>query len=886
MSIIDRLVSMVRQRRLDRDLQDELRAHLEMRAEDNVADGMSEEDARYDAVRRFGNPALIKEATRAENVLGWLESLWQDLRYALRVMRKKPGFSLMAIVIVAVGIGAGTTLFSITDTALRNGLFGPISDRWILMRAYFPQRNQWVFHFSIREFEELRAQSQIFEDVAFIGGSGCTILADNAPEMLGCTHVTANAIPMTGIRPLIGRTILPEEDTPGGAKVAVLSYGLWERGFRGDPHVLGTQVKIDGESHTVVGVMPPRYDLWGGDLWVPYQLHSDIVSDDRRARAVALIRKGITEQQANARLQEVAQRMARDHAATNPEYQGMTLKVWNVHQAVVGGVKPALTILLAAVGLLILVSCANLGSLLLARASTRRREMAVRAALGASRLRILRQLMVESLALSFLGGALGVMLAIMGVPLAVSLVPQLPNAGEAALTGWALGAALGIAFTMGILFGIAPAFYGARTNLTEAFKEGGAQAGLGRSSHVVRNSLVASEIALSLVILASAVLMIRTYRQLTRLDIGYRTRDLLTMEVALPDSRYPHPRDLTEFFRQLAEKLSVLPGVQAAAVVSGHPLMDRITDAATQNFELDGKRGEKDTANANFRAITPEYFRVTGTRLLSGHTFSDADDADHPNVAIINKTMVRLFWPKESPIGKRIRLGAFSGQAPAMSPEASPWATIVGVVDDAKQIRIIDAPVRQEMFFPLLQRGAGRTMTLMIHSAQDRAALTDAVRRTIQSMDPELPIDQVFSIEQLISDSFGPKRLTTVLLVFFAIAGVTLVVVGLYAVMAFAVSQRTREIGVRMALGANRSNILRMMLRQGLRLGLTGLIIGLAASLGATQVLRNLFVDIDPFDPLTLAIVSAGLALLILLATYIPALRATKVDPMIALRQE
>jgi putative ABC transport system permease protein len=332
--------------------------------------------------------------------------------------------------------------------------------------------------------------------------------------------------------------------------------------------------------------------------------------------------------------------------------------------------------------------------------------------------------------------------------------------------------------------------------------------------------------------------------------------------------------------------LGALPGVQAAAVVSGHPLMDRITDAATQNFELDGKRGEKDTANANFRVITPEYFRVTGTRLLSGRTFTDADDADHPNVAIINKTMARLFWPKESPIGKRIRLGALSGQAMAMNPEGSPWVTIVGVVDDAKQIRIIDAPVRQEMFFPLLQRGAVRSMTLMIHSAQDRAALTDAVRHAIQSMDPELPIDLVFSIEQLISDSFGPKRLTTVLLVFFAIAGVILVVVGLYAVMAFAVTQRTREIGVRMALGATRSNILRMMLRQGLRLGLTGLIIGLAASLGATQVLRNLFVDINPFDPLTLAIVSAGLALVILLATYVPALRATKVDPMIALRQE
>jgi predicted permease len=886
MSLLNRLTALFQGRKLDRDLDEELRSHLEMRAEDNLAEGMPEDEARQDAARRFGNPTLIKEATRAERIVRWLETLGQDLRYALRVMRQKPGFSAMAVLIVAVGIGAGTTLFSISQTALRRGLYAPISDRWVLMRAFFPGRNQWVFHFSIPEYLEFRAQSQIFEKVAFIGGSGCTLLVENSPEVLGCTRVTANAIPMTQIDPLIGRTILPEEDTPGGPKVAVLSYGLWQRRFRGDPHVLGTDIRLDGESYSIVGVMPPRYDLWGGDLWIPYQLHvADTRSDDRRARVVALIRKGLSEQQVNARLEDLAQRMARDYAGTHPEYQGMMFRVWNIYEAIVGGVKPALMILLAAVGLLILVSCANLGSLLLSRASTRRREMAVRAALGASRLRLVRQMIVESLALSFLGGALGVLLAIWGVPLAASLVPQLPNAGQASLTGGALAAAVGIAFAMGILFGIAPAFYGARPNLTEAFKEGSGQAGLAGSSHLVRNTLVASEIALSLVILASASLMIRTYWQLTRLDIGYRTRDLLTMEVGLPDSRYPHPSDLTAFYRQLAPKLRALPGVEGVAVVTGHPLMDRFNDAATQNFELEGKQGQKDQANANFRIITPEYFPVVGTRLLGGRYFSDQDDADHPNVAIINKTMANLFWPNENPVGRRIRLGATSGQTIATA-DRNLWVTIVGVVDDAKQIRVIDAPVRQEMFFPLLQRGALRSMTLMLHSGLDQATLTDAVRHAIQSMDPELPIELVFPIEQLVSDSFGPMRLTTVLLVFFAIAGVTLVVVGLYAVMAFSVTQRTREIGVRMALGARRANILRMMLRQGLRLGVVGLVAGSTASLGAARVLRSLFVDIDPVDPLTLALASAGLAVVVLLASYVPSLRATKVDPMIALRHE
>ncbi len=886
MPLLNRFLAVFRNRKLDQDLDEELRSHMEMRAADSMAEGLTEEAARQDAVRRFGNPALIKEATRGERIIRWLETVWQDLRYALRGMRKSPGFSAMAVLIVAVGIGAGATIFSITDTALRKGVFGPISDRWVMLWASFPERNQRVFHFSIPEYLEFRAQSQIFEKVAFIGGSGCTLMVDNAPQIFDCTRVTADAIPMTQVAPLIGRTILPEEDVPGGPNVAVLRYELWLQRFRGDPHVLGTSIRLDGQSYTVVGVMPPQFDLWGGDIWLPYQLHlADTKSDDRRARVVALVRRGLTEQQVNARLQDLAQRMARDYAGTNPEYRGMTFAVWNIYEAVESGVKPALMVLLAGVGLLILVSCANLGSLLLARATTRRREMAVRAALGARRLRIVRQMIVESLALSFLGGSLGVLLAVWGVPFAVSLVPQLPNAGQASLTGSALAVAVAIAFIMGILFGIAPALYGARTNLTEAFKEGSGQAGLGSSSHLVRNILVATEIALSLVILSSAALMIHSYWQLSQLDIGYRTRDLLTLEVTLPDSRYPHPSDLTAFFRQLTLKLHDLPGVQGSAVTTGHPLMDRITDSATQNFELEGKQGQKDPANANFRVITPDYFPVVGTRLLSGRYFNDRDDADHSNVAIINKTMARLFWPKESPIGKRIRLGAFSGQGIATA-EGNPWVTIVGVVDDAKQIRIIDAPVRQEMFFPMLQRGATRSMTIMLHSGLSEAALTDSVRHAVQSIDPELPLELILPIERLISDSFGPMRLTTVLLVFFAIAGVTLVVVGLYALMAFAVTQRTREIGVRMALGARHPHILRMMLRQGLRLGLIGLVTGSAASLCATRVLRSLFVDIDPVDPLTLALACAGLTLVVALASYVPALRATRVDPIIALRHE
>lgn len=893
MSLIRRFSSLFRSHRLDQDLQEELQAHMEMRAEDSMAEGMTEEAARLEARRKLGNPAVLSEDMRKQDTFQWLETVWQDVRYGLRQMRKNPGFSVMAVLIVTIGVGASTTLFSITDTVLRKGIY-PTNDRWAVIWAFFPRQNQRVYNFTIPEYQELRDQPQIFENTGILVGFNGTLMVDNAPERTLCTRISAGVIPMTGVNPLLGRNFLPEEDRPGGPQVAILSYELWQRRFGGDPKILNTSVRLDDENYNVVGIMPPLYNLWGGELWVPYQL--DVANGDRanrRIRIAILLRKDLSEQQANARLQELATRWAKEHAGTNPEYEGMKLSFWNVHEWVVRGYKPSLMILLAAVGLLILISCANLGSLLLSKASTRRREMAVRAALGARRSRIVRQLVVESLILSILGGVLGMLLAVGGVPAALSLVPELPNADQAAVTGLALLTALFVTFLTGVLFGTAPAFYSARTDLTTAFKEGSGQAGLSGSGHALRNVLVVAEIAVSLVILGAAVLTIRTYRQLSRLDIGFQPRNVLTMEVTLPESRYKRPSELVDFFHRLTPRLQALPGVQYAAVVTGHPLLDRAVDISIQGFELEGKQGQKDTPNANFRVITPDYFRVAGTRLLSGRYFNDQDDADHPGVVIVNKTMAQLFWSNESPLGKRLHLGSRTGEFIAdphavhgADASADPWVTVVGVVEDAKQIRIIEVPVRQEIFFPLLQRGSRRDMTLMFRSELDPATLTDAARHAIQGLDPELPIHEVFTLDQLVSDAFGPRRLTAVLLVFFAVTGVTLAVVGLYAVVAFSVRQRTREIGVRMALGARRIDILKVMLKVGLRLGVLGIVAGLLASFGATRVLRNLFFNIDPVDSFTLITVCAGLGIVILLASYWPSLRATRVDPMEALRHE
>ena len=893
MSLINRFTALFRGHRLDQDLQEELRAHMEMRAEDNMAEGMTAQEARLNARRKLGNPAVVTESMREQDTWQWLETMWQDVRYGLRQMRKNPAFSVMAVLIVTIGVGASTTLFSVTDTLLRKDTY-PNYERWAVIWAFFPQQNQRVYNFTIPEYQELRNQPQIFEKTGILVGFNGTLMVDNAPERTLCTRISLDVIPMTGVKPLLGRNFLPEEDRPGGPQVAILSYELWLRRFGRNPNILNTTIKLDDENYTVVGIMPPRYNLWGGELWVPYQL--DVANGDRtnrRIRIAVLLRKDLNDEQANARLQELAMRWTKEHAGTNPEYEGMKLSFWNVHEWVVRGYKTSLMILLAAVGLLILLSCANLGSLLLSKASTRRREMALRSALGARRGRIVRQLVIESLILSFSGGALGVLLAVWGVHAAVSLVPELPNGEQAALTPIALLTALIVTFMTGVLFGIAPALYSARTDLTKAFKEGSGQAGLSGAGHAWRNALVVGEIAVSLVILAAGVLTIRTFRQLSRLDLGFQPRNVLTMEVTLPESRYRRPGDLVEFFHRLMPKLQALPGVQYAAVTTGHPMLDRSVDVSFQDFELKGKQGQKDTPNANFRVITPDYFRVTGTRLLSGRYFNDEDDAHHPGVVIVNRTMARLFWPEGSPLGKKLRLGSRTGEfiadphaVPGGDANSDPWVTVVGVVNDAKQIDVIEAPVRQEMFLPLMQRGSRRDMTLMFRSELDPATLTDAARHAIQTLDAELPVHEVFTLDQLVSDAFGPKRLTMMLLVFFGVTGVTLAMLGLYAVVALSVRQRTGEIGVRMALGARRIDILKLTLKVGLRLGFLGMLVGLPASFVASSVLRSLFLNIDPVDSATLAAVCAGLGIVILLASYWPSLRATRVDPMVALRHE
>ena len=825
-----------------------------------------------------------------------MDKLLQDVRHGIRILRKAPVFSAVIILIVAVGVGAASTIFSIVESSLLWNE-NPNVDRWVMMRAYFPQQNMRVYSFSAAEYFDFRRLPDVFERVGAAHGINATLFVSDAPQLIEETFLTADMIPMTATKPLLGRVFTAGDDRPGAPLTTVLTYELWQHEFRGDPSILGRNIRIDDEHYTVIGVMPPHYEVWGGQLYLPFQLNpADSDRGNRRLRVVALIRKGISVEQANARLAQFAATLAHDHAGTNPEYQGMQVTTWNIKEAVIGGVKPVLLILMAVVGLIVLISCANIGNLLLARASGRRREMAVRAALGAPGRRIVRQLLTESLLLSLAGGALGTLLAAWGVPAAVALVgqSQLPNSGYARLDAGALLLALGVATAMGILFGLAPAAYSARGDLARAIREGGLQAGANREERWTRAALVVSQIALAMVVLAGAGLMIRTYRELLRLDIGYNIHNALTAQLTLPADRYPTGEKITAFYTALIERLDTTHGIEGAAVATGRPLRDRVTDVSTQDFSPAGHEGEKNNPNANFRVVTPQYFDVMGVQLLRGRMFSPMDTAQTDAVAIINQTMAKLYWPKGDAVGQSIRLGTMYSNGAGAAPEASAgdaragrWVKIVGVVADAKQMDIIDAPVRQEIDFPLQQRPElARAVTLIVRSPNPTEQVTGAVRSAVAGIDPDRPIFAVMTLERVVADLFATKRLATVLLGFFAAVAMTLASVGLYAIMAYSVSQRTRDIGIRMALGARPADVLRLALGEAWKLTAMGLVVGIASALLATRMMRSLVYEVSTTDPLTFAVAAVVLAAVAFLASYGPARRATRIDPTIALRYE
>ena len=819
-----------------------------------------------------------------------MTSLLSEIRLAARSLGRSPGLSLVVLLVMTIGVGAATALFSLVEACLWKSMTYPVVDRWDAVRGRLPASNANVFLFSTAELSDFARLTEVFEHVGAVNSIPVALTDGEFPERIGCARLTANVIPMLGIPPALGRAFRADEDTPGAPPVAVLSYELWQSRYSGSRDILGQPIRLSGVEHTVIGVMPPHYELWGAGVWVPLRLDpADRDRANRRLWVVATRKPGVTQQQANARLTALAKSFERDYGRTNPEYRGLELKVWNVYEAVIGGIRPALLVLLGAVALLLLVSCANVANLLLVRASARQREIGIRMALGASRWRIARQMLAESLLLSGAGGLAGLLLAVCCLPLLVRLIPVPWLTTEPELIRVDPAAALvamSLTLGTGLLFGFAPAWQASRTRWTEGLKTGRRTAG-DRGGQAARSTLVVAEVALTMVVLAAAGLMIVSYRRLEGVDLGFRPDHLASFEINLPEPRYPRGEQAQVFYDTLLKNLATVPGVDGAAAVSGRPMADRTVDLSAQDFTIEGRPPVERAPNANFRLVSPDYFRVMGVPVRSGRTFGDGDALDSPRVIVINETMARTFWPEGSAIGQRIHLGAQYQIRNARENTGPDTATVVGIVADVKQIRVIDAPVRPEFYVPLSQRpGQIRLMAIMVRSSRELTELAAPLRRAVASVDPGQPIHDLQGMDRIVADAFGPKRLTMFLLAFFASVTITLSALGLYALIAYAVAQRTHEIGVRMTVGATPRDIRTLVLGQGARLTGCGIVFGLAAALGATRLMASLLYGVSPTDPLLMAGVTVVLSAVGLLAADVPSRRAARIQPMDALRTE
>jgi putative ABC transport system permease protein len=813
-----------------------------------------------------------------------METLWQDLRYGARMLLKKPSFTLIAILTLGLGIGANTAIFSVVYAVLLRPLPYREPERLTLLWTKLDKiglEQNWVSEPEVLDFRE---QAKLFEGFGVLTESSFVLTGDGEPEQLTGAAISTNFFSLLGTPLQAGRDFAPEEEKPGAPQVAILSHGFWQRRFGGERSVIGATIYLSGRPTTVVGVLPADFALMIPseahvpakiDVWIPYAVdYAKQERDSHGMTVIARMRPGVSLRQAQEEMNAIAARLY-------PLYYtptGFEVKVVSLHGDIVKKLRPALWVLLAAVGFVLLIACANVANLLLARAAAREKEIAVRGALGAGRIRLVRQLLTESVLLALLGGALGVALAVWGVAALQRLSPaDLPRLNEVGINVPVLAFTFAVAMLTGILFGLFPALRASNTNLTRALKDGGRSVAGSMSSKRLRSAIVVAEIALSLVLLIGAGLLMRSFLRLTQVDPGFDARDVVSMKMTLPRVKYKDGAASANFYQQLLEKIQALPGVQSAAAISHLPLSK---DYWSGTLTFEGVTANAERANlASFevdqRAISLDYFKTMKTPLLAGRFFTPQDiRSDAPRFAIIDETLARRLWPNSSPLGRRMTFGRFPDK-----PEN--WIEIVGVVKHIRHHRL-DADVREQVYYPALFS----TMTLVIRAKSDPLGLVGSVRGAAQSLDRDQPIYRVRTMEELTADALAQARFTLLLLAIFAGVAAVLAVVGIYSVMSHAVAQRTPEIGIRVALGAQRSDVLRLIIGQGLRLACLGVFIGLMAAAPLTRLMRELLFGVSATDPLTFSLISLSLMLVALVACYIPSRRATQVDPLVALRCE
>ena len=891
---------MRRRKRMLEDLDQDIREHIAMEMQDNIERGMSPEEARRAAFLKFGNVTRVKEETREVWSFVWLEQLWQDVRYALRMLRKSPGFTAVAVLTLALGIGANTAIFSIVNGVLLRPLPFKNPSRLVLLHEGFPKIGYPKMWFSPPDLAVFAHEQKSFSAIGAFQNEHVNISGHGEPERVMAARVSASLFPMLGVEPMLGRTFAPEEDAPGH-NIVLLSYGLWQRRYGGAPSILGQTVELDRQPYTVIGVMQQNFEfpLPGleqngspANLWVPMAFTPTELQNwggSYFTSVVGRLRPGVTLDQARDEAESLSRGILASYPSliTNAIHGAeLNISAFPFQEEVVGPVRTLLLVLMGAVAFVLLIACANVATLLVSRATTRQKEIAIRTALGATRLRLVRQMLTESLLLAFGGGALGFMLAFWVRNLMLALVPSsIPLPRHVSLNAGVFAFALVMSILAAVLFGLAPAFQVSSASMQGSLQESGRSATPSRSRHRLQGFFVTVEFALALVLLIGAGLLIRSFAKLLETSPGFRPDHVLTLNIPLPREAYPQGAQIRDFYKQLLDRVSNLPGVQSVGLANDLPLNARETVAVA----IEGRsNAEGKTPQAICQSwVMGNYFETMGIPLLQGRSFTPEDRVESEPVAIVSLSTARKFWPEQNAIGKRIRWGAKS--------PLHPWETIVGIIGDVSQ-GPLNTPLAPHVYRPYNQLpgpflgddpfGDWHAMNLAVRTKVDPASLTSAVVAQVHSLNPDLAVANIRTMTQVISASFAGPEFNTVLLGALASLALFLSAIGIYGVLAYAIAQQTHEIGIRIALGANPRDVLGLILGRGARLAGIGAGVGLAAALALTRLMKGLLYGVSAMDPLTFVGVVILLIAVGLLASYIPARRAMRVDPMVALRHE
>jgi putative ABC transport system permease protein len=808
-------------------------------------------------------------------------NLWQDLRYGARMLMKNPGFTLVAVITLALGIGANTAIFSLINAVLLRALPFPQPERIMTIWEEAPSDGVTKQSVAPGNYSDLKAQQTVFAQTAALTRSEMNLTGEGGPEKLeGFAVLEGEALEILGVKPALGRLFLPGEYVRGANKVVLISHSLWQQRFGGASDVIGKELVLNDEKFFVVGVLPANFQFLNPDasFWAPAGFSQQQLAyrGAHNLAVLARLKPGVTQAQAQAEIKTLMQRIARDHPA---EAGKLSAFVQPLHEHLTGEVRRPLLVLLVAVGFVLLIACANLANLLLARAAARRKEIAVRVALGAGRWRIVRQLLTESVLLAVAGCACGLLVAEWSFAVLRQLIPQgLAASATLGLDGQVLAYTLVLSVLTGVLFGLVPAWQATQVDINEALKQGPARVGIGNRR--LQNALVVAEVALALVLLIGAGLLIQTFYRLRYLNAGFRAENVLTLQTRLPRARYLEHAKRTAFYQQTLERVRALPGVASAAYTSGLPLAGR---GGVYTIAIEGRPAQAGVAlEAGHRQISPDYFTTFGIPLRQGRTFNERDALQTQPVAIINETMARRFFPDESPLGKSFSLYH------DVQRRFLPPVTVIGVVGDVKQSGL-ETDIRPELYLPHTQvtyNSFSIPSHLAVRTAGDPLSLAAVVREAILAVDPNLPAADVRTMEARLDELVAQRRLRMTLLTAYAALALLLAAVGIYGVLSYFVAQHTAEIGIRMALGAQAGDVLRFVLRRGMGLAIVGVVLGLITSFAVMRLMKTMLFGVNVTDPLTFAMVALLLAAVALLACWIPARRAMKVDPIIALRCE